>query len=67
MRISPKKYITSKRLLAAQQLLRAGERPTTVYLKCGFSTYPAFYKRYVEFFGYAPSDEREQGTTPIRT
>lgn len=57
MRISPKKYITSKRLLAAQQLLRAGERPTSVYLRCGFSTYPAFYKRYTEFFGYAPSEE----------
>lgn len=61
MRISPKKYITSKRLLAAQQLLRAGERPTGVYLRCGFSTYPAFYKRYVEFFGYAPSEERGRG------
>lgn len=58
MRISPKKYITSKRLLAAQQLLRAGERPTSVYLRCGFSTYPSFYKRYLEFFGYAPSEER---------
>lgn len=61
MRISPKKYITNKRLLAAQQLLRAGERPTSVYLKCGFSTYPSFYKRYMEFFGHAPSDERAQG------
>ncbi len=57
MRISPKKYITNKRLLSAQQLLRAGERPTSVYLRCGFSTYPSFYKRYTEFFGYAPSEE----------
>lgn len=63
MRISPKKYITSKRLLAAQQMLRAGERPTSVYLRCGFSTYPCFYKRYTEFFGYAPSEESEKGST----
>lgn len=59
MKISPMRYITSKRLLCAQQLLRGGERPTAVYLKCGFSTYPAFYKRYVEYFGYAPSQERD--------
>ncbi len=66
MRISPKKYITSKRLLAAQKLLCAGEKPTSVYLRCGFSTYPAFYKRYVEFFGYAPSEERGQGSLALR-
>ena len=66
MRISPMKYITSKRLLAAQQLLRTGERPTGVYLRCGFSTYPSFYKRYVEFFGYAPSEERERSIRLIR-
>ncbi len=61
MKISPMRYVTSKRLLAAQQLLRGGERPTAVHLRCGFSTYPAFYKRYVEYFGYAPSEEREHG------
>ena len=44
----------------AQQLLRRGEKPTAVHLRCGFSTYPAFYKRYVEYFGYAPSEERSQ-------
>ena len=60
LKISPMRYVTSKRLLAAQQLLRAGERPTAVHLRCGFSTYPAFYKRYVEYFGYAPSEERAQ-------
>ncbi|MBQ8268350.1 MAG: helix-turn-helix domain-containing protein [Clostridia bacterium] len=58
MKISPMRYVTSKRLLAAQQLLRAGERPTSAHLRCGFSTYPAFYKRYVDYFGYAPSEER---------
>lgn len=65
MRISPMRYVTSKRLLAAQQLLRGGERPTSVHLRCGFSTYPAFYKRYVEYFGYAPSEERERGLRSV--
>ncbi len=60
MKISPMRYVTTKRLLCAQQLLRRGEKPTAVHLRCGFSTYPAFYKRYVEYFGYAPSEERPQ-------
>ncbi len=65
MRISPKKYITNKRLLAAQQLLRAGERPTSVYLRCGFCTYPSFYKRYIEFFGHAPSEEQRRANAAL--
>lgn len=59
MHISPKKYITSKRLLAAQKQIAAGKRPTEVYLKCGFHTYTAFYKRYLDFFGHSPSEELE--------
>ena len=55
MKISPMRYVTNKRLLAAQKRIDAGERPTDVYLQCGFNTYTAFYKRYVEFFGLPPS------------
>ena len=66
MSISPKKYITRKRLLAAEKQILAGARPTDVYLKCGFNTYPAFYKRYVDFFGRAPS-ERPCGTEAPKT
>lgn len=58
LKISPKKYINNKRLLFAQQLIAGGEKPTAVYLKCGFSNYVSFYKRYVEFFGHNPSAER---------
>ena len=58
MKISPKKYITNKRLLAAQKRIIAGERPTEVYLACGFHTYIAFYKRYLDFFGYPPSEDK---------
>lgn len=56
LKISPQKYINEKRLLAAQKLLLSGKRPTDVYLQCGFQTYSAFYKRYVDFFGCAPSE-----------
>ena len=58
LKISPKKYITNKRLLHAQTLLVSGEKPTAVYLMCGFENYITFYKQYVELFGYPPSMER---------
>ena len=57
MKVSPKKYITSKRLLYAQTLLRDGEHPTEIFDKCGFNNYVSFYQRYVDFFGYPPSEE----------
>lgn len=57
LKISPKKYITNKRLLHAQNLIANGERPTSVYLQCGFSNYVSFYKRYLGLFGYPPSAE----------
>ena len=60
MKISPKKYITNKRLVAAEKNIRKGEKPTEVYLQCGFNTYTAFYKRYVDYFGYSPSETLEK-------
>ena len=57
MNVSPKKYITSKRLLYAQKLLQGGEHPTEIFEKCGFNNYISFYQRYVDFFGYPPSEE----------
>ena len=54
---SPKKYITDKRLLKSQNLIRLGEKPTKVYEKCGFSDYTSFYRSYVRFFGYPPSKD----------
>ena len=58
MKTSPMKYITDKRLFAAQRLISEGGRPTEIYSQVGFRTYAAFYKRYVAFFGYAPSQDR---------
>lgn len=57
VRTSPKKYITTKRLLYAQKLLSEGEKPTAIFNKCGFNNYISFYQRYLDFFGYPPSDE----------
>ena len=60
MKISPKKYITYKRLLEAQRRITGGERPTDVYVSCGFSSYTAFFKCYVRYFGISPSQQPKQ-------
>ncbi|MBE6584437.1 MAG: AraC family transcriptional regulator [Ruminococcaceae bacterium] len=57
LRKGPKKYITDKRLLAAQRMIKNGEKPTTVFEKCGFNDYTSFYRGYVECFGHSPSQE----------
>lgn len=46
MQITPKKYITQKRLNLAQQMLASGEKPHKIYSICGFEDYTAFYRAY---------------------
>ena len=55
---SPKKYITEKRLLYAQNQLKKGKSPTDVAEISGFEDYTTFYRNYVSMFGKSPSDER---------
>ena len=50
------KYIKTKRLLAAREMIRIGEKPTNVYLKVKYNDYTTFFRAYKEFFGYSPSD-----------
>lgn len=57
LRISPKKYIISKRLIAAQNKISEGAIPTSVYEECGFKEYSTFYRNYKDYFGYSPSEE----------
>lgn len=54
---SPKKYILEKRLLAAQRKIRSGGKPTDVCWECGFREYSTFYRNFVSYFGYSPSEE----------
>ena len=63
LNITPKKYISSKRLAIAQREISFGVKPTEVYTKCGFSDYSSFYRAYKNQFGYAPSENM----TPERT
>jgi AraC-like DNA-binding protein len=55
---TPKKYITEKRLLHAQNRLKKGARPTDVASACGFDDYTTFYRNYTDHFGKPPSEER---------
>jgi len=57
LQISPKKYINSIRLAKAQNLLRIGAKPSSVYDICGFSDYATFYRNYINHFGHSPSME----------
>jgi len=57
MQISPKRYITAKRLALAQREICSGGKPTEVCLECGFADYSAFYRAYVAHFGKKPSDK----------
>jgi len=59
IRITPLKYINTKRLLYAQNMLHQGKKPTDIYHLCGFDSYTGFYKQYVNTFGYAPSVDTE--------
>lgn len=56
LKITPKKYITAKRLAVAQREIYAGKKTTDVCLKCGFSDYSAFFRAYKNHFGRCPTD-----------
>ena len=56
LNITPKKYITAKRLALARQEIYAGKKATEVCTKCGFQDYSAFFRAYKKHFGKNPSD-----------
>lgn len=57
LHVTPKKYITTKRLAMAQREICFGGKPTEVYSKCGFTDYSAFYRAYKSHFGRSPSEK----------
>ena len=58
------KYIATKRLLIAQQMILQGKKPSHIYELCGFSDYSTFYRAYTRYFGYSPKDEDAHAPTP---
>lgn len=57
LNITPKQYINEKKLLAAQNMILLGRKPTYVYKICGFTDYSSFYRNYLKFFGTPPSNK----------
>ena len=51
------KYITTKRLIYANELLYKGNPPLKVCELCGFTDYPTFYKAYKKHFSRSPSND----------
>ena len=55
--ITPKKYITEKRLILARKEILGGRAPTEAYRIAGFTDYTSFYRNYKAHYGHAPSEE----------
>ena len=50
------RYIGVKRLLAANQMISQGQKPTDVFSLCGYRDYSTFYRAYITYFGHSPKD-----------
>lgn len=49
-------YILEKRMSMAKQLLIYGEKPTSIYINCGFSQYSNFYRAFKKYYKISPND-----------
>lgn len=57
--ITPKKYMTEKRLLMAKRQMQSGKSPTEAYRIAGFTDYTTFYRNYKSYFGSPPSEHSD--------
>lgn len=53
------KYVTTKRLLYAKELLENGESPAVACIKSGFNDYSPFYRAYKARFGVSPKEHKK--------
>ena len=51
------KYINVKRMGQAQKLILQGQKPSSVFLQCGYQNYSSFFRAYCKFFGHSPKDD----------
>lgn len=65
LKTSPAKYIHTKRLMYAKQLLELGKKPTEICYECGYNDYSTFYRNYVKLFGVAPRQNIET-SAPVK-
>lgn len=55
--VTPKQYVTSKRLLLARKLIRRGYSSTAAATMVGYEDYATFYRNYKKQTGHSPSEE----------
>lgn len=56
-------YVRNKKVVKAHALIISGEKPTEIYLECGFANYPSFFRAYRSFFGFSPKEKKGNGDT----
>ena len=55
-------YILTKRLVMAKTMIQQGQKPSSVYLQCGFNDYSTFFKAYKKKFEHSPKEEKVSTT-----
>ncbi|MGN1116929.1 MAG: helix-turn-helix domain-containing protein, partial [Candidatus Ornithomonoglobus sp.] len=55
-----KTYINLRRITAAKDLISEGRKATSVYDKCGYSDYSAFYRSFTKYVGMTPNAYKHQ-------
>ena len=57
LQIGVMQYVRNKKILLAHMEISKGRKPTDVYMECGFSNYPTFYRAYLAYFGFSPKNK----------
>lgn len=53
------KYVHTKRMLCARQMILDNERLADICTGCGFKDYSTFYRAYIRYFGHSPKAENK--------
>ena len=61
------KYISTKRLILAQQKILQGQKPTDIFQECGYHDYSTFYRAYTQLFRHSPKQENGVVPTTLET
>lgn len=59
LKVGVMQYVRNKKVLLAHAKISEGSKPTEIFLDCGFSNYPTFYRAYVSYFGHSPRKTAE--------
>lgn len=60
MHVSVMAYVRTKKCMLARSLIQRGEKPTTVYAKCGFNSYSSFFRAYLRLNDESPAEFRRK-------